>query len=135
MKKIILVITTLVSLTFAAQAQSNKVVFHLASEDTLVHKNLVKQLNNIMVAEPDLKIEVVCHGPGIFFLMREKSIVQGNIHDFINKGVKFAACENTMKERKIARDQVIAGALFVPSALIEIIHLQKEGWSYIKAGF
>jgi uncharacterized protein len=135
MKKIILVITTLVSLTVAAQAQSNKVVFHLASDDTLVHKNLVKQLNNILVAEPDLKIEVVCHGPGIFFLMKEKSIVRGNIHDFINKGVKFAACENTMKERKIARDQVIAGALFVPSALIEIIQLQKEGWSYIKAGF
>jgi intracellular sulfur oxidation DsrE/DsrF family protein len=45
-----------------------KVVFQLTSNDTLVHKALVKQLNNLLTAAPNARVEVVCHNNGITFL-------------------------------------------------------------------
>lgn len=113
----------------------HKVVFQLASEDTLVHKSLIKQLNNILNVAPGTKIEVVCHGPGINMLVIDKTIVHDKIQQMKNKGVVFMACENTLKEKNISKEKIISEAGFVPSALVEIITKQEEGWSYIKAGF
>ena len=133
----------IMSLSIAAFAQSknraankeHKIVFHLASEDTLVHKSLMKQLNNVLTAIPNSTIEVVCHGPGIYMIMRERTLVLDKIQALTKKSVTFKACENTLKERNIPKDKIIAEAGFVPSALVEIVLLQEKGWSYIKAGF
>lgn len=113
----------------------HKVVIQISSEDTLVHKSLMKQLNNILTALPDTKIEVICHGPGIYMLVTEKTIVQEKIQQMKSMGVAFMACENTMRERNISKEKIISQAGFVPSAMVEIITKQEDGWSYIKSGF
>jgi intracellular sulfur oxidation DsrE/DsrF family protein len=120
-----------------AQKKSNqhRVVIQLSSEDTLVHKSLMKQLSNILTAAPDTKIEVVCHEPGINILTIYKTIIQDKIRQMKKMGVVFLACENTLKERNIAKENIIPEAGFVPSALVEIITKQEAGWSYIKSGF
>lgn len=119
----------------AKTSNQHKVVIQLTSEDSLVHKSLMKQLNNILTAAPDTKIEVVCHGPGINMLVIDKTIVHDRIQQLKLKGVLFMACENTLRERNISKEKIISEAGFVPSALVEIITKQEEGWSYIKAGF
>lgn len=113
----------------------HKIVFQLSSDDTLVHKGLMRQLNNVLNAAPNTKIKVVCHGPGINMLMSGKTVVLDKIQLFKTKGVRFEACENTLKEKNISKDKIITQAGFLPSALIEIVIRQEEGWSYIKAGF
>jgi len=132
----------ILSLPFLANAQSNKqsnkvhkIVFQLRSDDTLVHKGLMRQLNNVLTAAPDATLEVVCHGPGINFLVTDKTIVHDKIKQLKARGVTFAACENTLKEKNISKDKIIPEAGFVPSAIVEIITKQEEGWSYIKSGF
>ena len=67
--------------------------------------------------------------------MREKTLVHDKLQMFKTKGVAFLACENTLRERNISKDQIIAEADFVPSALIHIVTRQEQGWSYIKTGF
>ena len=113
----------------------HKAVIQLTSEDTLVHKSLMKQLNNILTVAPDTKLEVVCHGPVINILMIDKTTAHDKIQQMKNKGVIFMACENTLKEKNIAKEKIISKAGFVPSAWVEILTKQEEGWSYIKAGF
>lgn len=141
MKKLVLSLFVLIA-AMVSMAQNNKhsnkvhkIVFQLASEDSLVHKGLMKQLNNVLTATPDAKIEVVCHGPGIYMLIQEKTTVQDKIQEMKKRGIVFAACENTLKDRNISKDKVIAEAVFVPSALIEIVTKQELGWTYIKAGY
>ena len=141
MKKILLSALVLIA-AFNGNAQSNKkpnrihkIVFQLTSDDTLVHKGLMKQLNNVLTAAPNAKIEVVCHGPGISFLVIDKTTVYTNIKQMKAKGIKFEACENTLKEKNISKDRIIPEAGLVPSAIVEIVTKQEEGWSYIKAGF
>jgi uncharacterized protein len=133
----------LMALSFAIFAQNkkqpvdsvHKIVFQLSTGDTAVHRGLMRQLNNVLTAAPGTKIEVVCHGPGINMLMRENNMVLDKIQLFKTKGVTFKACENTLREKNIPKEKIIAEAAFVPSALIEIVTRQEEGWSYIKSGF
>lgn len=112
-----------------------KIVFQLSSEDTMVHKALMKQLNNLIREAPGTKIEVVCHGPGLNMLMKGKTVVQDKITQLTNRDVVFVACEFAMSERNIPKEKIIPEAGFVPFAIIEIVTKQEQGWSYIKAGF
>lgn len=113
----------------------HKIIFQLTTEDTLAHKALMKQLNNITTVAPDTKIEVVCHGPGLNMLINGKTTVQDKMQQMKTRGVVFVACEFSMSERNVTKDKIIPEAGFVKAGIIEIVTKQEEGWSYIKSGF
>lgn len=113
----------------------HKIIFQLTTEDTLAHKALMKQLNNITTVAPDTKIEVVCHGPGLNILVTGITTVQEKIQQMKKKGVEFVACEFSMSERNVPKDKIIPEAGFVKAGIIEIVTRQEAGWSYIKSGF
>jgi uncharacterized protein len=138
MKKSILVLALLCSFTgiFAQKVEKeHRIVFHLANADTLVHKSLVKQIANVLEVWKTAKIEVVVHNNGIGFMKKEESRTAKEIEALKAQGVTFAVCENTMKQRKLEKSQILSSGTFVPVGLAEIIMKQEEGWSYIKAGF
>lgn len=112
----------------------HKIVFQLTSGDTNVHKMLVRQLGNVLTAAPNSKIEVVCHGPGITMLTTRQTIVHPKVSELKGKGIDFVVCENTLKEKKVTKEEIIPEAAFVKAGIIEIVKKQEEGWSYIRAG-
>lgn len=118
-----------------ATLKALKIIFQLTSNDTLVHKALVKQIKNALIAAPNAKIEVVCHNNGIEFLTISKTIEAKNIAELKGKGVEFAACENTLRDRKMLKTEIVSEAFFVPAGIIEVVLKQEEGWRYLKAGF
>jgi hypothetical protein len=122
----------------AAEVKNGKhfVVIQLTSNDTLVWKGLMNNLKNLKAGWGDnVQIEVVAHSAGIEMLMTSKTTQQQKIAEFKNMGIVFVGCENTMRERKIAKDAIIAEAGFVPMGVGEIIMKQEQGWSYLKVGF
>jgi intracellular sulfur oxidation DsrE/DsrF family protein len=134
-----LILSTVSKLAFSqagpeAGSQTYKIIFQLASGDTVVHRSTIKQLYNALAAAPKSTLEVVCHNAGISFLQSSKTTVADKIQDLKNKGVVFAACENTLRERKIDKKEIVPQAIFVPSAVIELADKQNKGWAYIKAG-
>ncbi len=140
MKHLLFFFALALPLFATAQNQSvdkkkHKVVFQLTSSDTLVHKALIKQIRNVQAAAPNTKIEVVCHNNGITFLQTAVSKQTAGIQELKKTGVDFVACENTMRERKIAREELAAECRTVPAGLLEIIDKQEKGWAYVKAGF
>lgn len=141
-KKIILAI--LISLlTFQGWSQNtngpvlqHRIVMQLSSNDTLVWKGLMNNLKHLKAGWGDsVLIEVVAHGPGLDFLTKGKTTQQEKISHFKKMGIIFIACENTMMERKIPKESIIAEAAFVRMGIGEIVRKQEQGWSYIKAGF
>ncbi len=141
MKKIIfLFVLSLIILTPSVFAQkvvsmkNHKIVFHLTNNDSLVHKAMIRQINNLLTAAPNAKIEVVSHSNGIEFLMIAKTKQAASITELKNKGVVFAACENTMRERKIDKSEILSEAIYVPSGVFEVVLKQEQKYSYIKAG-
>jgi intracellular sulfur oxidation DsrE/DsrF family protein len=140
-KKVTLVIiVTLLSTAIFSQANSDnlkpehKIIFQLTSNDTIVHKQLIKQFNNILSVSPSTKIELVCHGAGLDMLIVGKTIVEDKMKLLADKGVVFNACDFSIKERKIDRSKISSVSGFVPAGIIEIVTKQEQGWSYIKAG-
>lgn len=118
-----------------ADAKQHRIVFHLATGDTLAYRALTKQLNNVLAYWPTALLEVVVHNKGISFMRRDQSVFEPEIQALKSKGVIFAVCENTMKQQKLTKDQILSEAVFVPVGLAELVIRQEEGWSYIKAGF
>lgn len=141
-KKIILAIFISL-LTFQGWSQNtngpvlqHRIVMQLSSNDTLVWKGLMNNLKHLKAGWGDsVVIEVVAHGPGLDFLTKGKTTQQEKINHFKQMGIVFIACENTMMERKIPKESIIAEAAFVRMGIGEIVRKQEQGWSYIKAGF
>lgn len=129
-----LVFTALSFGTFA-QKQKHKIVFQIASDEVKEHGSLTRQLNNVLNYWPKAEIEVVVHSAALEFMMNEKSSVKTEIQAFMEKGVVFAVCQNTMKRKNVTESEIISGAMFVPVGIAEIVLKQEKGYSYIKAGY
>lgn len=118
-----------------ADSEDYKIIFQMVTDDTTAHKAFMKQLNNILSTAPETQIEVVCHGPALNMLVTDKSIVEEKIQHFMQKGVVFNACEFSMSERKVSKEEIMAGVSYVKAGILAIVARQSEGWFYIKAGF
>lgn len=109
-------------------------IIQLTSGDTTAQKSLVKQLGNILRAAPNTKIEVVCHNNGITFLQTATTKHAAQIRELSARGVDFVACENTMRDRKVKREELLGECRTVPAGVVEIMLKQEKKWAYLKAG-
>ena len=137
MKKIIFFIITIflfASVIFAQQKQ-HKIVFDFTKADTASFSTIVRHAKNIMSMTGNAKLEVVCHGPGLDLLMKNKTTVQKEIEELNKLKVVFAACNETMKRRGVDKSQLLSQAIVVPAAILEISLKEQEGWSYVKEGY
>jgi intracellular sulfur oxidation DsrE/DsrF family protein len=125
-----------VSLSSAAPPEGKKsiqVVIHVNFPDAKRQGHGLKNVENILKdVHDDANVEVVCHGAGITLLLKSKSEHAAKIEDLMKKGVRFAACENTLREKAIARDDLLSGVATVPSGAVEVIRKQQQGYAYFK---
>ena len=114
-----------------------KVVYHV-NEGVDHAPQVLRNIRNHLDAEPNTKIVVVTHGPGIDFLLEGAHDKNGNPFDATvdtlqARGVEFRVCNNTLQSRHIDRSKVIPEATIVPSGVAEIGRLEsKEGYVYLK---
>jgi intracellular sulfur oxidation DsrE/DsrF family protein len=133
MKKSILLTLFVAFLSFAANAQTHKVVIQLNTSDTLVWHGALKNISNLQTAlGPATQIELVTHGSAIGILVDGKTTQKAKIAELAASGVLFKACENTIRERKIDRATILSQAGTVPSGVAEVILKQEAGWAYLK---
>jgi intracellular sulfur oxidation DsrE/DsrF family protein len=137
MEKMLLSFVTILffsSVIFAQQKQ-HKIVFDFTKADTASFSIVIRHAKNVMSMNGDANLEIVCHGPGLDLLVKNKTTVQKEIEELNKLNVVFAACNETMKRRGINKSQLLSQAIVVPAALLEISSKQQEGWSYIKEGY
>lgn len=134
LKKLSLIVMLLVA-SVVTYASEYKVVFELTSDDKKNWETLLNNLENVRrELGPKTEMEVVAHGNGIHFLLKNSDFQKDRMLKLTKVGIKFLGCENTMKRKKINRDELYDFAGTVPAGLAEIIRKQKEGWAYIKIG-
>lgn len=134
MKKTILGLLLLASATVSAQTTKLRVVWDLASTDTTVQAGVFRQINNARAIVPDMEIEVVFHGQAVLSMVKDSAQFSDRIRLAKEKGVILAVCNNSLKRLKIDPSQIKQEGIVVPSAVVELIRKQSEGWSYLKAG-
>ena len=132
-KLTILFISILLLASFAGKAQ-HKIIWEVPMGDTAQQRILYRQVNNVLAAAPDTKIELVFHGTAIYAMLKDTGYHKEQILALHKKGVVFAACNNSLKNRNIDPQRVMQAAIIVPSALVEMVKKQEKRWAYIKAG-
>ncbi|GCC51539.1 hypothetical protein SanaruYs_17640 [Chryseotalea sanaruensis] len=131
-----LIFLLLSSLSLSAYSQKvPKVLFHLQSADTLVHKSVVTQIKNLKQEIPTAEVLVVCNGPGVEFTLLSKSTYINRLAKLNLPNVKVVACEFTMAQRKIGKADLNPYSGTVSHGIVEIVRKQNENWLYVKAGF
>jgi intracellular sulfur oxidation DsrE/DsrF family protein len=117
-------------------AQQNKlsVVWDLSNADTAVQGAVFRQINNARAQKPNLVIEVVFHGHAVKSLLKVDKSFEERVKMAKEKGVTIAVCNNSLKRLKIDPSELMQEVTVVPSAVVELIVKQAEGWSYLKAG-
>jgi intracellular sulfur oxidation DsrE/DsrF family protein len=111
-----------------------KAVFDLASADTTDLSTALRQINNARREVPNMEITLVIHGGAVFHFLKEAPAFQERIAAAKKQGIGLAVCNNSLRRNNIEADRVKAEATIVPSAVVELIRKQAEGWSYIRVG-
>src|SRR5436305_6605769 len=81
-----------------------KVVVHVNVPESGTQGAGLKNVMNILKEAPDTQVEVVCHGAGIGLVEKSRTDHAEAVEALIKKGVKFVACENTMRQKSIRRE-------------------------------
>ncbi len=107
----------------------DKAVYHVDDPDAapLALRNIANHLE----ASPQAKISLVANGKGITMLVAGE--YSATIASLQAKGVRFVACNNSMRGFKISASQLVPGAVIVPAGVAELSRLQvAEHYAYIK---
>ena len=119
----------------AAQAATakNKLIIQVSDADP---KKWGLALNNAKNVQTDLgrdkvEIEIVVYGPGIGMLKMD-SEVGPRVAEAIRDGVSVVACENTMTNQKIAKDDMLPKIGYVKAGVVEIMQKQQQGYAYLR---
>jgi intracellular sulfur oxidation DsrE/DsrF family protein len=123
----------------AAWAQADKVIYHIDNAGMQATKALRNIRNHLDVA-PDTQIVVVTHADGVDFLMdgakdkNNPNVDYGALVSALKaRKVRFEICEITLTNRNLKKDIFNLDAEFTPSGVVRIGRLQaREGFAYIK---
>jgi intracellular sulfur oxidation DsrE/DsrF family protein len=117
----------------ADAAPANRVVMQVSDNDPGKWNLALNNAKNIQkdLGASNVTIEIVAYGPGINMLKMD-SAVAGRIDEALGAGVKVAACENTMRNAKLAKGDMLNGIGYVPSGVVELMQKQQQGWAYLR---
>ncbi|MEG1131682.1 MAG: DsrE family protein [Romboutsia sp.] len=92
-------------------------------------------IENLLNLDPDVKLEMLVHGEAIVNYTKEKAEslkIYDTLRELAEKGVVFAACNNTLNKLNISVTQLCEFIEVVPAGVMELAKKQSEGFYYIK---
>ncbi|GAC1427733.1 MAG: hypothetical protein NVS1B13_24090 [Flavisolibacter sp.] len=116
-----------------ANLKSYKALYILDQSDDKKMKMVIRNINNAM-DDPRLKgklqVELVAFGDGVD-IFKKSNHLDTMLLGLQKRGVILAQCENTIRERKISKDDLWQFISYVPSGNGEIIIRQLQGWATV----
>jgi intracellular sulfur oxidation DsrE/DsrF family protein len=143
---LILITLSITGLSYGQQKENNsnftgaiatlkeyKALYILNQSDEKKIKGVLRNINNAL-EDPRLKgkltIEFVVFGEGVE-LFKKVNHYDTALLKLYNKGVILAQCLNTIREKKISKDELWPFIAYVPSGNGEIIIRQQQGWATV----
>jgi uncharacterized protein len=132
-----LVLAILLSLAalpgLAQQSQKQRVVFQVSDNDPAKWSLALNNARNVQqdLGKNNVEIEIVAYGPGLGMLKAESKVAD-RLAQALDNNVGLLACENTMTNTKVSRDEMYGGIAYVKAGVTHIMKRQQEGWAYIR---
>jgi uncharacterized protein len=124
-------------LAFPALAQQRKakqrVVIQVSDNDPAKWALALGNARNIQaeLGKENVDIEIVAYGPGLE-MMKAESKVADRLAAAMDANVGLIACENTMQNTTVNKDDIYGGVKFVHAGVTHIMKRQQEGWAYLR---
>ncbi len=117
----------------AQQAPRARVVMQVSDNDPAKWNLALNNAKNVQadLGAANVDIEIVAYGPGIGMLKAD-SIVANRVGDAMSAGVRVVACENTLVNQKISKDDMLPKIDYVAAGVVELMQKQQQGWAYIR---
>lgn len=116
-----------------SSATRNRVVLQMSDADpskwNLALNNLHNFQGELGIAEVDL--ELVAYGPGIGMLKGDSPVAK-RIVEALGAGIRFVACENSMRGQNLAHGDMLPDIGYVPSGVVELMRKQQAGYAYLR---
>jgi uncharacterized protein len=127
----------------AEDAKSHRVAIQVDQNDPDVMNLVLNNAQNVIeyfnARGEDIAVEIVAYGPGLHMLRADTSPVRDRIKWMVEQmfpaKITFAACNITkqgMEKREGHAIAILPEATMVPSGMVRLMHLQEQGWSYIR---
>lgn len=96
---------------------------------------LLRQLENLLtdLGEKHVTIDVVAYGRGLPLLISADASCMPAHAALDHPGVRFFACANSMRSRGVGTEDLVPGALTVPSGVGHSVRRQRQGWNVLLA--
>jgi len=65
-------------------------------------------------------------------MLKAESVVGTRVDEALAAGVKVVACENTMRNQKLAKQDMLPKVDYVMAGVVELMQKQQQGWAYIR---
>lgn len=116
----------------AAQEAGEKIVIQVSDGDSKTWNQALNVVKNLQQAYgKNAKVEVVVFGNGIGMLKMD-SEVGNRVSETLESGTAVYACQNTMRGRKLTKDDMLPAIGYVPAGIVEIITKQRENWAVVR---
>ena len=114
-------------------ADKSKLVIQVSESDPATWNLALNNAKNIQkdVGKDNVELEIVAFGPGINMLKME-SEVAARVNEAVDSGVKVMACQNTMRNQKLNKEDMNAKIGYVPAGVVEIMQRQQQGYAYLR---
>ena len=116
-----------------AAAAKNRIVIQVSDADPAKWNLALNNAKNLQsdLGAANVEIEIVAYGPGLG-MVKTGSAVAPRIDEGVLGGLKILACENTMTNQKVTREQILPGVTYVKAGVVEIMQRQQQGWAYLR---
>lgn len=143
-RSIAIALTAVFALAFFAQAKTEgptRIAIHVDDNDPQRMNMALNNAANVQKyydsIDEEVEIRIVAYGPGLHMLRADTSPVADRIATMSLElaNLTFAACGNThaAMSKKIKQTvELLDEAEMVPSGVVELVELQKDGWAYIR---
>lgn len=115
------------------RAERPRVVIQVSDADPAKWNLAVNNARNVQtdLGKDKVDVEIVAYGPGLGML-RTDSKVAGRLAEALDNNIGLLACENTMRNTKVTKDQMYGGIRYVDAGVVHIMKRQHEGWAYVR---
>lgn len=117
----------------AQKSERYKIVLQVSDGDPKKWNLALNNARNIQhdLGKENVDIEIVAYGPGLPMLKAD-SKVAGRLAQALDDSVGLLACENTMRNTKVAKADMYSGIGFVKAGVVHIMQRQRQGWAYVR---
>jgi intracellular sulfur oxidation DsrE/DsrF family protein len=114
-------------------AAKQRVILQVSDNDPSKWNLTLNNARNVQeeLGKDNVQIEIVAYGPGLEMLKSESKVAD-RLAGALDENIGLIACENTMTNTKVTKDDMYSGIAYVKAGVTHIMKRQREGWAYIR---